>query len=62
MSKEIKTLSLDFRSKYDYVKSLQPHFGLSDEEANSFLWILDMWDKKRLLDPPSDFVLTQKAP
>lgn len=57
INNETDDLKLDFKSKYDYIRSLQIQFGLSDEEANAFLWILDMWDKKRELPPPTDFKL-----
>ena len=53
-------MNLNFNSKYDYIKSLQDVFGLDDEEANSFLWILDMWDKKKELPEPTDFKLCNK--
>jgi len=50
-------LNLNFRSKYDYIKSLQDSCQLTDEECNTFLWILDMWDKKQLVKFPTDFRL-----
>lgn len=48
---------LNFRSRFDYIKSIQDLAGLNDEEANTFLWILEMWDKKKYIDPPTDFKL-----
>jgi hypothetical protein len=50
-------VELKFYSKYEYVKSLKNRFNLTDEEANSFLWILEMWDRKKYIDPPSEFIL-----
>lgn len=48
---------LNFRSRFDYIKSIQELTGLNDEEAGTFLWILEMWDKKKYIDPPTDFRL-----
>jgi hypothetical protein len=53
-----KKLELNFTSKYDFVKSVQLQFGLDDEECTMVLWLLDMWDKKQVLDIPTEFKIT----
>lgn len=62
MNTEQEKMNLDFRSRFDYVKSLSSVFRMNDEECNTFLWILDMWDKKLELPPPTDFKLQNTKP
>jgi hypothetical protein len=59
---EDQIFNFRFTSKYDYIKSLQEKFDLTDEECNTFLWILDMWDKKKEVPHPEDFKLISKQP
>lgn len=56
-----KELPLNFRSRYEYVKSLQDHFGLDDEEGSTFLWILEMWDRKHGLPEPTEFKIMSES-
>jgi hypothetical protein len=57
----MEDMKLNFRSKYDYIKSLQDNFGLNDEECNGFLWILSMWDAKKQLPEPTEFKLNNQS-
>ncbi len=47
----------NFRSKFDYVQSLSKVFGLDEQERETFLWILDMWDRKKEMPEPKPFEL-----
>ena len=50
---------LDIKSPFHFIKSIQKLTGLKSDEANTLLWILDMWNKKKSLPYPGDFELTQ---
>lgn len=43
---------IDFSDRFHFIQSVKELTGLTHDEANTLLWIIEMWDRKKAVAPP----------
>ena len=56
---EQNDFELDFSRPFTFISSIKKETNLTDEEASTMLWLIEMWENKRYMYPPTNYELIQ---